>query len=126
MCVALPDAGERVLGAVDPDELLTSEPLRRAARHLVGRVATPLAELPSEDEELARVVADLVARAGRAGTVEPQHVEHARLVLERSRIDRAIRRARALGGTGVGDLARAREHVLEGIREVVAQLERAV
>jgi DNA primase len=126
MCVALPEVGERVLSGIDPDELLTSEPLRRAARHLVGRVASPLASLPSDDEELARVVADLVARAGRAGTVDPQHVEHARLVLERTRIDRAIRRARGQGGGDVGELARARELVLEGIRQVVAQMERAV
>jgi hypothetical protein len=100
--------------------------MRRAARHLTGRAASPLADLPPDDEELARVVADLVARAGRAGAVGPEHVEHARLVLERSRIDRAIRRARAQGDAGIGDLARAREQVLEGIRQVVAQLERAV
>jgi hypothetical protein len=54
-------------------------------------------------------------------------------VLERSRLDRAIRRARAAGaGAGAGEtggiaaLAREREHVLEAIHKVVAQLERAV
>jgi DNA primase len=126
MCVALPEAGERALAQIDVDEVLTSEPLRRAARHLTGRVGSPLGELPSDDEELARVVADLVARAGRAGTVDPEHVEHARLVLERARIDRAIRRARAQGTAGIAELARAREEVLEGIHQVVGRLERAV
>jgi len=125
-CVASPEAGERALARIDPDALLTSEVLRRAAHHLTGRLRSPLGELPAEDEELARVVADVVARAGRAGPVGPEHIEHARLVLERARLDRAIRRARVQGEAGVGDLARAREQVLQGIRRVVAQLERAV
>jgi hypothetical protein len=126
-CVALPAAGEEALAAIDPDEFLTSDPLRRAARHLVGRVGSPLADLPPDDEELARVVADLVARAGRAGAVGVDRLEHARLVLERSRIDRAIRRARASGaGAGIPSLAREREQVLEGIRRVVARMEKAV
>ena len=68
LCVALPEAGDAALSAIDPDELLTSDLLRRAARHSPGRTSSPLADLPSDDEELARVVAELVARAGRAGT----------------------------------------------------------
>jgi DNA primase len=126
MCIAVPDAGDRILAEIDPDELLTSGPLRRAARHLAGRARSPLADLPRDDEELARVVAALVARAGRAGSVSAAHLEHARLTLEKSRIERAIRRARAQRATGIAELARAKEEVLAGIREVVARLERAV
>ncbi|MBV9683574.1 MAG: hypothetical protein JO046_17425, partial [Solirubrobacterales bacterium] len=51
---------------------------------------------------------------------------HARLVLERARLERAIRRARAEGAVGIGELAREREAVLERIRQVVARLERAL
>jgi len=124
--VALPDLGAAELAHIDPDVLLTSEPLRRAARHLAQRTRTPLAELPRDDEELARVIADLVHRAGRAGAVSGERLQHARLVLERSRLDRAIRRARAVGESGINDLAREREGVLGAIRQVVSQLERAV
>ncbi len=126
LCIALPGQGADVLSASDPERLLTSEPLRRAARHLVGRTHSPLADLPPGDEDLARLVADLVARAGRMGDASAERLEHARLVLERDRLNRAIVRARAEGATGISELAREREQVLEAIRRVVARLERAV
>ena len=126
LCVALPDAGARMLFEIDPDQLITSEVMRRAARHIAGRTHFPLADLPADDEILARAVADLVARAGRAGHLSEDQLTHARLVLERARLERAIRRARAEGSPGIGDLAREREAVLERIRQVVARLERAL
>jgi DNA primase len=126
LCVALPDAGARTLFEIDPDELITSELMRRAARHIAGRTHSPLADLPPDDEPLARTVADLVARAGRGGQVSADQLEHARLVLERARLDRAIRRARAEGQPGQAELATRREAVLGQIRLVVARLERAV
>jgi DNA primase len=126
MCVALPAAGERILAEVDPDQLLTSDVFRRAAHHLVGRAARPMADLPSDDDELARVIADLVALAGRAGDVGEARLDHARLVLELGRMDRAIVRARATGAGGITQLAREREQVLASIRGVVARLEKTV
>ena len=126
LCVALPDAGARTLFEIDPEQLITSQVMRRAARHIAGRTRSPLADLPPDDEQLARTVADLVARAGRAGRVSEDQLVHARLVLERARLDRAIRRARAEGEPGTGELAREREAVMERIRQVVAKLERAV
>jgi DNA primase len=126
LCVALPDAGARMLFGIDVDQLITSDLMRRAARHLAGSTHSPLADLPPDDDALARTVADLVARAGRAGHVTEDQLEHARLVLERARLERAIRRARVEGVAGIGELARERETVLEGIRQVVARLERAV
>jgi DNA primase len=126
LCLSLPEAGATALSAIDPDELLTSEPLRRAARHLVDRTDSPLSDLRPQDEELARVIADLVARAGRTGEVTPQQLEHARLVLELARVDRAIRRTRAEGAVGVGELARERQEVLDALGRVVAQLQEAV
>jgi DNA primase len=126
LCIALPDAGARTLFAMDLDRLITSDPLRRAARHIAGRTRSPLADLPAGDEPLARTVAALVEEAGRAGRVSEDELEHARLVLERTRLDRAIRRARAEGATEIPELARERETVRERIRDVVAKLERAV
>ncbi len=126
LCLAVPRAGEEALLRIDPDELLTSEVLRRAAKHLTGRTSSPLADLPSDDDQLARVIADLVARAGRAGQVDEERLEHARLLLELARIDRAIVRARAQGSGGTRELAHEREQLLAAIRGVVARLEAAV
>ena len=126
LCVARPQAGARILFEIDLDRLITSEVMRRAARHLAGRTQSPLADLPDDDDQLARVVADLVARAGRAGAVSDDQLEHARLVLEQARIDRAIRRAKSEGGTGIAELAREREAVMAERRAVYARLEKAV
>ncbi len=125
-CVAVPDAGRRALQSIDVDELLTSEPMRRAARHIMPRTDSPMSDLPEGDEQLARIVADLVGRAGRTPDAGPDRVEHARLVLERSRLDRAIRRARVSGSMDVARLAREREQVLERIHAVVVSLEQTV
>ncbi|HET7046882.1 MAG TPA: DNA primase [Solirubrobacteraceae bacterium] len=126
LCVSLPADGERMLVSIDPELLLTSEPLRRAARHLAGRLTSPLADLPRDDEQLATTVADLVARAGSAGPVSVEALEHARLLLELGRVERAIRRARGAGSSGISDLAREREQVRQQIRAVTGRMERAV
>jgi DNA primase len=126
LCIALPDAGQEALAGIDPDELLTSDVYRRAARHLAGRTRSPLSDLPSDDEPLARAVADLVVRAGRGEDVTIERLQHARLLLELARLDRAIVGARGRGGEGVNDLARERQHALEAIHGVVTRLEKAV
>ncbi len=125
LCLALPEPGGSALARIEPDELLTSGSLRAAARQLLGRTRTPLADLPPDDEALARTVADLVALAGRVPDPSPDRLEHARLVLERDRLDRAIIRARG-EGAGTGELAQEREVVREAIREAVARLEKAL
>jgi hypothetical protein len=56
---------------------------------------------------------------------EPR-LEHARLVLERDRLDRAIRRDRVEGGGDTDALAREREQVLERLHQVVGRLEEVV
>jgi DNA primase len=126
LCIALPEAGRRALQMIDPDQHLTSERLRRAARHLAGQTEMPLTGLAPEDEELARVMADLVARAGRAGEVSEEQLEQQRLLLERARLERAIRRAREEGGTKTQELAREREQVLGEIRAIDVRMEKAV
>jgi hypothetical protein len=86
----------------------------------------PLTGLAPEDEELAHVMADLVARAGRAGQVSAEQLEQQRLLLERARLERAIRRAREEGGPRIPELAREREHVMGEIRAIDARMEKAV
>jgi DNA primase len=126
LCIALPEAGRGALHAIDPEQHLTSERLRRAARHLAGQTEMPLSGLAPEDDELARTMADLVTRAGKAGRVTAEQLEQQRLLLERARLERAIRRAREEGGPGIGELARDREQVMGEIRAIDARMERAV
>jgi DNA primase len=126
LCIALPDEGAAMLAEIDPDELLSSDVLRRAARHLATRTGAPLSDPPPDDETLARTMADLVAVAARGREPSPVRLRHARLVLERARLDRAIARVRAQGGSGATELAREREQVLEQLHGVVSELEQAL
>jgi hypothetical protein len=118
LCVALPALGAQTLAAIDLEQMLTSEQLRAAARHLAdGRAGSPLTGLPRDDDQFARLIAGLVELAGRIPDPSPDRLEHARLVLDRDRLDRAIIRARGKR-TGTARLARERELVREQIRSV--------
>jgi DNA primase len=122
LCIAVPDAGAQALEPAASEQLLTSGSLRRAARHLRGRTRSPLGELPPDDEELARVIAGLVELAGRVPDSSPDRLEHARLVLELERLERAILRARS-EGVGTSDLAREREAVRAAYHAVGSRLQ---
>ncbi|HWF35929.1 MAG TPA: DNA primase, partial [Solirubrobacteraceae bacterium] len=131
LCVALPADGARALAQRDPEQLLTSEVLRRAARHLSGRLETPMVDLPPEDEELARAVAELVRRSGSSVEISADRLEHARLLLELSRVERAIKRARVDRASDdtradVTGLAREREAIRAEMRDVLSRIERTV
>jgi hypothetical protein len=125
LCIALPTEGGDVLAEIDPDALLTSGVLRRAAHHLRGRTASPLSDLPPDDDELARTIAELVERAGGRTDVGADHLQHCRLVLEIGRVDRAIRRARAEGGQNVA-LARERAALQGELHDVGSRLDGTV
>jgi DNA primase len=122
LCLAVPDRGAALLSQVDVDALLTSGVMRRAARHLGAHLAAPLADLPADDDEFARVIGGLVDLAGRVPDPSADRLEHTRLILELDRLERAIIRARA-EGEGTSELARQREGVREEMRGVVARLE---
>jgi DNA primase len=125
LCLAVPDVGATLLANLDVDEILTSTSLRRAARHLAGHLRAPMSELPEGDEEFARTISGLVELAGRVPDPSADRLEHARLILDLDRLDRAIIRARA-EGAGTSDLARQREVVRDAIREAVARLEKTL
>jgi len=125
LCIAVPTAGEATLADVDLEAVLTSEPLRAAGRHLRGRTASPLADLPGDDELLARTIADLVARAGRVPDPSPDRLQYNRLRLELDRLERAIMRARVTG-EGSSELARERNGVLEAYHAVGARLDTTI
>ena len=113
-CLALPDEGERRLAEADLEELFAAPMTRRAAEYLRGRVRTPAADLPPGDEPLARLVAELVIRAGQLEAT-PAKLELEALQLDLLRLDRAIAGARATG-EGVRELAVQRQGVLDQIR----------
>ena len=125
LCLAVPDVGATVLADLDVDEVLTSTALRRAARHLAEHLRAPLAELPDDDEEFARTIGGLVELAGRVPDPSADRLEHARLILDLDRLERAIIRARA-EGAGTSELAHQREVVRDAMRDAVARLEKTL
>ncbi|HKG63959.1 MAG TPA: DNA primase [Solirubrobacteraceae bacterium] len=114
-CLALPAEGEQRLAEADLEELFSAPMTRRAAEYLRGRLRTPAAELPPGDEPLARLVAELVIRAGQLEAT-PAKLELEALQLDLSRLDRLIAGSRVSGGEGMRDLASKRQGVLDAIR----------
>jgi DNA primase len=114
-CLALPDEGETRLAAADLDELFSAPATRRAAEYLRGRLRSPAGELPAGDEPLARLVAELVIRAGELEAT-PAKLELEALQLDLHNLDRRIATARTEGHERIHDLAAERQQVLDAIR----------
>jgi DNA primase len=116
LCVALPEEGESRLAEADLDELFTAPATRRAAAYLRGRLRSPAGDLPVDDEPLARLVAELVIRAGQLDAT-PAKLELEALQLDLHRLDRSIAAARTEpSATTVHALAAERQRVLDQIR----------
>jgi len=114
-CLALPDEGESRLAAADLDDLFSAPETRRAAEYLRGRLRSPAGELPAGDEPLARLVAELVIRAGQLEAT-PAKLELEALQLDLHNLDRRIATARTEGHERIHDLAAERQQVLDAIR----------
>jgi DNA primase len=114
-CLALPDEGEQRLASADLDDLFSAPAARRAAEYLRGRLRSPAGELPAGDEPLARLVAELVIRAGTLEAT-PAKLELEALQLDLHNLDRRIATARTEGHERIGELARERQQVLDAIR----------
>jgi DNA primase len=115
MCLALPEEGERRLEDLDLDDWFSAPATRRAAVYLRGRLRAPAADLPTGDEALARLVAELVIRAGELEAT-PAKLELEALQMDLYRLERRIAGARVSGSEGVGALAVERQRVLDAIR----------
>jgi DNA primase len=115
LCVALPEEGEARLAAADIEDYFSAPATRQAAAYLRGRLRAPAAALPPGDEALARLVAELVVRAG-ALEATPAKLELEALQLDLHRLERHISEARLSGTGGIGALAAERQRVLEEIR----------
>ena len=113
-CLALPEEGEQRLAAADLDTLFAAPATRRAAEYLRGRLRSPAGELPAGDEALARLVAELVIRAGELDAT-PAKLELEALQLDLHNLDRRIAAARSDGHETL-PLATERQVVLDKIR----------
>ncbi len=114
LCLALPEEGEARLAATDLDELFSAPATRRAAEYLRGRLRSPAGELPAGDEALARLVAELVIRAGQLEAT-PGKLELEALQLDLHNLDRRIAAARSDGHDTI-PLATERQQVQDKIR----------
>ena len=114
-CLALPEEGEERLASANLDELFSAPATRRAAEYLRGRLRSPAGELPAGDEALARLVAELVIRAGELEAT-PAKLELEALQLDLHNLDRRIATARTEGHEHIHDLASERQQVLDRIR----------
>ena len=114
LCLALPEEGEARLAATDLDELFSAPATRRAAEYLRGRLRSPAGELPAGDEPLARLVAELVIRAGQLEAT-PGKLELEALQLDLHNLDRRIAAARSDGHDTI-PLATERQQVQDKIR----------
>jgi DNA primase len=114
-CIALPEEGERRLAAVDIDDYFSSPTSRKAAEYLRAHLRHPGSNLPSGDEDLARLVAKLTVDANRLEAT-PAKLELEALQLDLHRLERHISQARLTGTTGVSALAVERQKVLDMIR----------
>jgi DNA primase len=114
-CLALPEEGEQRLASADFDEMFSAPETRRAAEYLRGRLRSPAGELPAGDEPLARLVAELVIRAGQLEAT-PAKLELEALQLDLHNLDRRIATARTEDREHIHDLASERQQVLDAIR----------
>ena len=108
-CLALPQEGRAVLGGLDVDQAFLTPANRRAAVLLRDHLGGAL-HAPEDDEELARVLAELQVRAARA-TPTRAALEAERLRIELATLERQIATARAGGEGNVVELARRREEL---------------
>jgi DNA primase len=113
-CLAVPEAGHALLDDLEIESLFTSELTRRAALHLREHFDHPSEALPVDDDQFARLIAELVIRSGAlGGDAESLAVE--RLQLDLMRLNREIVAAER-AGEPVGELARERQRIHEEIR----------
>jgi len=116
-CLAFPGAGQKRLDALDPDALLSTDLVRRAAAHLREHLSRPASGLPPDDEPLSGLIAEIVLRARSLEDADTSELERTALMLDLARLDRAIATARA-SQDPVSDLAMERQRVRAELRRL--------
>ena len=92
-------------------EHLPSALLRRAHAHLVAHEQDPQAAVPPEDADLAATVDEIVGLAEEMGETDREALRTDFLLLERTRLEREVRRARSEGDPRQSELASALQRV---------------
>jgi DNA primase len=123
LCLARPTEGAAALGRMDLDAHFANDATRRAARHVLAHPSDPLGAAPEDEPELGGLLAELVARCGDV-PVSPESLEHAELLLELARLQRAMAAARAERTLEIPALAQRRNEVKRRIGELSELLER--
>jgi DNA primase len=108
-CLAVKAAGRRALEDMDLDATFSTDLTRRAAHYLAEHLDTPGQSLPSDAEDLARLVAELVIRAGPL-EADSEALTLERYTLDKLRLDRQIAAA-GLAGKDTTPLAIERQRV---------------
>ena len=108
-CLAVKAAGRRALQEMDLDAAFSTDLMRRAAHYLAEHLDTPGQSLPSDAEDLARLVAELVIRSGPL-EADPEALTLERYTLEKLRLDRQIAAA-GIAGEDTTPLAIERQRV---------------
>src|SRR5918995_1246005 len=108
-CLAIKSAGRRALAEMDLDAAFSTDLTRRAAHYLAEHLDTPGQSLPSDAEDLARLVAELVIRSGPL-EADPEALTLERFTLDKLRLDRQIAAA-GLAGEDTTPLAIERQRV---------------
>jgi DNA primase len=126
ICVAAPTIGALVLRQVDIDQLITNDVMRRAAQHLALHLPDITAAPAAEDPEVLVTLTDLIDRAARGPSVGAGEVEHARLLLERDRLQREKKYGQQHGLPGLHKLSIELQAVETAMKAVVARRDRGV
>jgi DNA primase len=109
-CLAAPTAGRDALHDVDVDVMFTSDLTRRAATLVSRRLAGDAAHPSPDDEELGRLMAELMVTAGDMRPSEAA-VESERLSVELMRLERDIRAAQHAASGDVTPLVTQRQEL---------------
>jgi len=116
-CLAVKEAGRTQLEAMDVDRSFGNELTRRAAHYLVEHLEHPGQSLPAGADDLARLIAELVIRAGDLAA-DPGALQVERLQLDKLRVERSIAAARS-AGEPVTALAVERQRIQEQISHLL-------
>ena len=116
-CLAVKEAGRTQLEAMDVDRSFGNELTRRAAHYLVEHLEHPGQSLPAGADDLARLIAELVIRAGDLAA-DSGALQVERLQLDKLRVERSIAAARS-AGEPVTALAVERQRIQEQISHLL-------
>jgi len=120
-CVASPDDGAAILADLDRGRF-SSDGVWRVVEFLREHLDDPLASLPIDDSRLAQAVTGIAADAAEMAVVPVPAALRAQLVtVDIAAIDREIARARSEGTSGIAELRKRRDALVEERDALIAR-----